>query len=79
MIIQEVSVAVTEALFSIAGDAKIIGIVGSVEALDTREIQPQEVFTAVIADQGPGQDDVVHCENCLEVEATVVVLIELVV
>lgn len=68
-----------EFLVSIAGAAKIIGIVGSVEALDTRKIQPQEVFITAIAGQGPGHDDVVHCENCLEVEGTVAVLIELVV
>lgn len=77
MIIQEESVAVTELPVSIAGGAQIIGIGGAVEALDTSEIEPQEVFRAVTAGQGPGRHDVVQCENFLEVQGTVAILIEL--
>ena len=48
MIIQEDRLAVTELLCGIADGAQIKRIGGSVEALDTRKIQPQELYSAVI-------------------------------
>lgn len=59
MIIQEESVAVAELPASIAAGAQIIGIGGSVEALDTREVQPQEAYSTVVAGEEPSLDDVV--------------------
>lgn len=67
MIIQEESVAVAELPASIADGAQIIGIGGCVEARDTREIQPQEAYSAVVAGEEPGLYDVVQCENFHEV------------